>query len=231
LLNLELPDLGGEEESIAEVEPLAAPSEAEENALMLDFGDLGGEDATASPVLDLGDETPAEDSAAGLALDLGDAAGAAEEDELGLSDLGGEETFDLGGDGAEGGELSLDLPELEGGDEAEGAFDLSLPAGDDEGLDLPDLAVELSELAAEGEPDLGLPDLEQTLILGSPLDQAAPAEPEPAGLEDVDNKLDLARAFIGMGDAEGARALLEEVQAEGNEVQRRQAQEMLGELS
>jgi len=43
----------------------------------------------------------------------------------------------------------------------------------------------------------------------------------------VGTKLDLARAYMDMGDAEGARSLLDEVTEEGNEAQRREAEELL----
>jgi pilus assembly protein FimV len=43
----------------------------------------------------------------------------------------------------------------------------------------------------------------------------------------VDTKLDLARAYMDMGDAEGARAMLEEVQQEGNQMQRDAARHLL----
>lgn len=53
----------------------------------------------------------------------------------------------------------------------------------------------------------------------------------PAGEDDVDTKLDLARAYIGMEDNEGARDLIQEVMAEGNDEQRRQAEELLAQIS
>ncbi|PWG61162.1 FimV/HubP family polar landmark protein [Sediminicurvatus halobius] len=47
------------------------------------------------------------------------------------------------------------------------------------------------------------------------------------GLDEVGTKLDLARAYMDMGDAEGARSLLDEVAEEGNEAQKREAEELL----
>ncbi|HCL37326.1 MAG TPA: hypothetical protein DHW72_02835, partial [Marinobacter hydrocarbonoclasticus] len=44
-------------------------------------------------------------------------------------------------------------------------------------------------------------------------------------------KLDLARAYIEMGDSDGARDILEEVALEGNEEQKAEAQELLKNLS
>ena len=58
----------------------------------------------------------------------------------------------------------------------------------------------------------------------------------PAGQGDADNartmtevgtKLDLARAYVDMGDPGGARSILEEVMDEGDESQRQQAQQIL----
>lgn len=52
-------------------------------------------------------------------------------------------------------------------------------------------------------------------------------------LSDADEaatKLDLARAYIDMGDADGAREILEEVLSEGTEVQRVEAKDLLGRL-
>ena len=43
----------------------------------------------------------------------------------------------------------------------------------------------------------------------------------------VDTKLDLARAYIDMGDPEGARSILEEVLDEGDPNQRREAQSLI----
>ena len=54
---------------------------------------------------------------------------------------------------------------------------------------------------------------------------------EPAGEvvseEDVETKLDLARAFLDLGDTEGARSILEEVVSEGNDRQREEASNLL----
>ena len=59
------------------------------------------------------------------------------------------------------------------------------------------------------------------------------SDEDRALLEDVDEvstKLDLARAYIDMGDVEGAKEILEEVAEEGDEGQRAEAGELLGSL-
>jgi pilus assembly protein FimV len=49
-------------------------------------------------------------------------------------------------------------------------------------------------------------------------------------MSEVGTKLDLARAYIDMGDPEGARSILDEVLKEGNPGQRKQAEKLLGGL-
>lgn len=51
-----------------------------------------------------------------------------------------------------------------------------------------------------------------------------------AGTDETATKLDLARAYIDMGDSEGARDILDEVIAEGNETQQQEARELIGKL-
>nr|WP_275950644.1 FimV/HubP family polar landmark protein [Ectothiorhodospira shaposhnikovii] len=55
---------------------------------------------------------------------------------------------------------------------------------------------------------------------------------DPFGLGDeISTKLDLARAYIDMGDNEGARATLEEVMSEGDAQQKQEAQELLNQIA
>ena len=49
--------------------------------------------------------------------------------------------------------------------------------------------------------------------------------------DEVDTKLDLARAYIDMDDKDSARGILDEVIKEGNETQKREAQELLQQIS
>jgi len=51
-----------------------------------------------------------------------------------------------------------------------------------------------------------------------------------SGTDEVATKLDLAQAYIDMGDADGARDILSEVLTEGDEGQRGEAKEMLGRI-
>jgi pilus assembly protein FimV len=60
-------------------------------------------------------------------------------------------------------------------------------------------------------------------------EEASPLDPQT--MTEVGTKLDLARAYIDMGDPEGARSILEEVLDEGDPGQRREAQSLIDVLS
>ncbi|HKS12230.1 MAG TPA: FimV/HubP family polar landmark protein [Pseudomonas sp.] len=119
----------------------------------------------------------------------------------------------------------LDLPE---------DFDLSLSLDDESPADkrfaseLEDVNAELDKLP----PGLDTPPDE-------PRFTAEDAALEPvddldfdffSGTDEVATKLDLARAYIDMGDHDGARDILDEVVKDGDDTQRQEAQDMLSRL-
>jgi pilus assembly protein FimV len=59
------------------------------------------------------------------------------------------------------------------------------------------------------------------------IDDAAQPELEPVTMSEVGTKLDLARAYMDMGDPEGARSILEEVVQEGSASQKQEAQRLI----
>ncbi|HEX7112345.1 MAG TPA: FimV/HubP family polar landmark protein [Mizugakiibacter sp.] len=107
-------------------------------------------------------------------------------------------------------------------------------AGRSEDLDLPPLDFEETPAheppAASGEmeamPAFDLGDLGQVPAPG----KATTPPAEGYGDDPVDTKLDLARAYLDMGDPDGAKAMLEEVMAEGSAKQKSEAQKLLGEI-
>lgn len=183
--------------------------------LSLDDADDGGDDELE---LSLDD-----DAADDIELDLGD------DDDLDLSldaDDDDDLELDLSLDGEEGDdEIELDLS---GGDEAsddDDAFELDLD-GDDDAFEL-DLDSEIdSEIDSELDSDLDSD-------LDDDLDLSLDGDDDLGDLnldEDASSKLDLARAYIEMGDNDGAKALLEEVLGDGDEQQISEANELLGKI-
>ncbi|MHB1951041.1 MAG: FimV/HubP family polar landmark protein [Acidiferrobacteraceae bacterium] len=66
----------------------------------------------------------------------------------------------------------------------------------------------------------------EPVAAGDMEDGSAGAEPGGMGAEEADTKLDLAKAYIDMGDADGARGILKEVLAEGNDHQKQEARRL-----
>ena len=76
---------------------------------------------------------------------------------------------------------------------------------------------------------LGMGDTGEIALDSSSSSEAASAS--PAGWDETATKLDLAKAYIDMGDAEGARSILDEVMAEGNESQKKQARDLAAQIA
>ena len=108
--------------------------------------------------------------------------------------------------------------------------------GDNLGLELPDETHELERVVSEADDDQLLDEIERSLdeleadgLLTPDLDEDAQFSFD----DDADTsatKLDLARAYIDMGDDDGAREILGEVISEGDSNQQGEAAELLGKL-
>jgi len=126
-------------------------------------------------------------------------------------------TGDLGG----GDDLDFNL-DLGGGDEDPTATDIKLDMADDSsassGLDF-DLNTE-DDSSGDTEPGMDM-----NLDAGDALDLEM-----TAGGDEVGTKLDLARAYIDMGDPDGARSILDEVIDEGDEGQKQEAQQLMTQI-
>ena len=162
--------------------------------------------------------------------------------------------FDLGsiipqavekqGDATEAPEdLSFDLPDLDGLGQPAGAgasaaaadadtlggldfqFDLDVPTTTSEPAQadtlMPDLDLANLDLDAATEASGGIPLDEATTLAGTPGES----------WEEASTKLDLARAYVEMGDKEGAREILEEVVQEGGPEQQADAKKLLASLA
>lgn len=140
--------------------------------------------------------------------------------------------------------LDIDLSDLEGTADQGAA-----PQAEAEPFDLGEVeqagAIDLED--SEGLDNLDLESIERELEgLSGNLDtqdtqteEGALELPEVGGEEisldldstdEVTTKLDLARAYIDMGDNEGAKSILEEVVSEGSDQQKQEANELLGHI-
>jgi pilus assembly protein FimV len=103
----------------------------------------------------------------------------------------------------------LDEPETT--EESEDEFDIDVSEELGASATIVTTSDELTGGNASGEGDIDLSDLDD--------------------VDEVSTKLDLARAYLDMGDSEGTRSILEEVVAEGNAEQKAEAEALLAEIN
>lgn len=178
--------------------------------------DSSTEDSAESTELDIDDDFSLDFDAA----DLGFEESESESDEISLdTDLDLSEDLDLGEDLNETTEVALDddIGEIEIDGEELDLGDMDLNDSDLGDLDLGEMSLDDTDDSAE--MDLSGDDGEFDI---SELSE---------DVDEVSTKLDLAKAYIDMGDNDGARSILEEVKAEGNDEQQQQAEALLQKAS
>lgn len=214
----------------------------EEAPIHLDDLDAAGDAPSDSVVVNINEQQSDEASVDDFELTLETDDLDADEMELDLDSAAGIDDgldFEL--------ELDADLTETDVEEAADLEFDLELE--DSEAVaDLDDAAAEI-ETGKENkiEPkegagdqlggDLGIdfdPEPVAADASGDALENAEPGDGDDFDfLDDADaatTKLDLARAYIDMGDSDGARDILNEVIGEGSNEQQKQAQELLEQI-
>lgn len=202
-LDFEMADLGLDEAdaevSVEETEAIATSMqpEIEEGSF-----DLADDSAELEMDMDLGED---------LAAELTDS-------DISLDETGDEVSLDMPDD------VSLDMGDIDLGD-----IDLSVEESSDESpadveLDMGDLDV--GDL--DGGIDLAADD-DATVVRSMVEDDDEPIDISslPEDLDEVNTKLDLARAYIDMGDNDGASDILREVIEEAGDAQKAEAQELL----
>ncbi len=177
------------------------------------------------------------------------------EDEFSIEmDSGNEIDLDLGeSDGDESLDISLDSVEADSFD-----FDISGEADTDESADLEfEVADEANDIEIEfdagSDDDSGEIDMDTTVQMSSAKREALEIDVDDEDYDDDDDKtflvpksanvdeqtedeeiasqLDLAKAYIELGDTENARIILDEIIAQGSEVYRKQAEELIGQIN
>lgn len=204
--------------------------------LGLDLGDAFGE--VSKPLDEAQDQAPSSED-----IDSMDLSGLDNLDELDSESLAGDMSLDSefldkmesGDASAESEPLDIDLGELDTtasepltteatlDEMASDAIDL----GDSDSLDNMDLESierELEGLSDDLDSDEGEP-------LELPEETSEEISLDLDSTDEVTTKLDLARAYIDMGDSEGAKGILEEVVSEGNDQQQEEARELLNTIS
>ncbi len=185
--------------------------------------DLGEEATLRAKVERLGDTVsqPGVDATAEMAvdelnIDLGDFGALQEipdEDDVTLS-AAPDEGDDRG---------TAILPELVAG---EMDFDLGEEPGEDAA---PTVSVDTRDVDLDIGASLAGREDEPSVTEKLSLDQLSStmSDLEPVTMSEVGTKLDLARAYVDMGDPDGARSILEEVLKEGSVSQKREAQRLI----
>jgi pilus assembly protein FimV len=213
-------DVSIDESSELELD-VSEPETADDAGLEIDLGEA---EADEEPIrLDV------DESSDDMSLEVADSA-----DEMSLE-------FDTDTNESDGGDIELDLsieedepvsaPEETTSDAPEIDFDFSL---DD---DTPE------ELSADADFDLdGTVEIPKNALSSAEADDddddedhtvfvPRAAQPEEQSAEDeIATKLDLAKAYVELGDKDSAKTILDEVMAEGNDEQRKQAEDLLGQV-
>ncbi len=143
------------------------------------------------------------------------------------------------GDGDEEGVSTIYLEQI--ANEAGEYVDTLGPSGGDTAMLGPeDLDLDLAKLGEESRAEESAPRRKAAADMSPTVEHPRPKmdraelvatsqlpEMEPVTMSEVGTKLDLARAYMDMGDPDGARSILEEVLGEGNSGQRAEAQRLL----
>ena len=205
----------------------------DDSELEFDLGDFGEELEEASDSIADAPEESLDDLDASLDLgdiDLGEGLDETIEAEV---DLGAD--LDIGDDLDIGADLDLEA-------EAKAEVEADLDIDEDFSLDF-----EASDLGFDSDADDAAADLDlgsdtevsgldmdtasESVSLGDDSDNDFDMSSLSEDLDEVSTKLDLAKAYIDMGDNEGAKSILEEVKQEGNDKQQQLADELLKQAS
>lgn len=214
----------------------------EDSGLELDLesGDTGA--AGGEPDLSLDDD---DDQEISLSMDDDDN----QEGGLSLDMEEGDDTSASGGEQDDDQGLDLDFTldgeekdeQTEGGDEDSGlSLDISSEEDESSSGEIPEIdmesTVEIPKQDGDKEDTIEMSSLEMdeddedeedsTVFVPRSSDTD-----EQSGDDEIATRLDLAKAYVELGDKDSAKPILEDVIAEGNDDQRRQAQEMMDQLS
>jgi pilus assembly protein FimV len=197
----------------------------------LDFDmDTSSEPAAAEPkiametesAIDIPDEPAAEEEDSGLDFDLSfgddDAQSETEESVIGMemdttTELEADNSLDFDTSG-----FDMEMEDESVAVAEEAPLDLSMDMEDDSAGEM---SLEMDQGADIVQLDTGSDEID----LDGELD-----EDIFSNVDEVGTKLDLAKAYVDMGDSDGARSILDEVLEEGDDSQKQQAEELLQQM-
>jgi len=205
-------------------EPTGKPtSVVTDSALHMDFSAAEGEaEAGASPASDEGidfdfeTKAPAKAAAtedSGVDFEVPSAVPGAES-----KGNGGLDSLDFGESSDNAIDFDLGTSEVKGEPEA--------PAAESDGLE----AADSGEINWDFESPTAAP-AEPVSEMVAEATGAGEGEEGQAQWDETATKLDLAKAYIDMGDSEGARSILDEVIAEGNDTQKKEAADLAAQIA
>lgn len=210
----------------AEAEAMLANLDGQDDDLWQRVAEMGQELSPTNPMYKADGAAAAAASVAAAA-----AAPAAAGGDL-TSDITADAGLDTGMDLDAGPDMSDITADLNLDSTSAGSTEQSAGLGDDNGLDF-DLGEFDSSAKAKEDTAASVPaddDLNFDLS-GAEESAEESADGALASSDEVATKLDLARAYMEMGDPDGARSILEEVMQEGNDAQKSEAQSLLQNVS
>lgn len=210
--------------------------------------DADTDSGSEEPAIELDIDADADSEAPAIELDTdtdtGSGTGAADDTDLDVDDMDATVAMDLsfnlddekesaGQSGS--GDEELDAIELDSdmdlGDvsdmDAGESVDFDADAGDDLISEL-DYSDDDSPQEASSDTEFEISDDDDTIIDADLDDDTLSGDSD---FDEVATKLDLAKAYMDMGDTDGASSTLEEVMAEGSDDQRREAEELLDQIN
>jgi pilus assembly protein FimV len=218
----------------AEIDEMSSEAPASEEPV----GEESIEAAVDALEIDLADDLDlSDDSTTEITLDLEETLDLSEQSDLGEGlDLSEDLSFAEGLDSADADEeeLVLDLSDDSGLEDSSLEEVSSSLEEETDALETLDSDIEALEAEVfEGLPVAGDDDSSEDLSLELGSDEEEDFDTELDFLADADEvttKLDLARAYIDMGDSDGAKDILSEVLEEGNDEQRKDAEDLISKI-
>ena len=202
-----------------------ADDQDDDGDMDFDLGDFDTDSSDKDTDKDKSDEKSAADDDDGLAFDLDMDDDKDEEKREATSSAADDDDYNLDvDDSGSDDDLSFDMDDS-GSDEKAGE------ASDDEAYSLDDEADAGGDLDFDiDESKSGADDAFSDVDAGEEIPDL-PGDDDLEEYDEIQTRIDLARAYIGMDDAEGAQSVLEEVLQEGEERHKKQARELLAEIT